>query len=226
MTNALLASSTSTTQLTPTELFRGVLSGAGKGLFDAFLAEWRLWVAILLFVAAMGAYRLYRLRRLARSGIAQVDQMEGRRFEEFLATVFRRLGYRAELTPYVGDYGADLVVTKNGVRQAVQAKRSKKAVGPKAVQEVAAARRYYNCQGALVVTNAAFTAAAKRLARANDVGLWGRDDLVAKLLILQHQGEQAGSTTWAQPLAQPPSPQLQEALDSQALEQHRNGKRR
>ena len=203
----LSASSTSTTVFNQNTFLRHALSQATKGLFSGLLAEWQLWGAIVSLVIVIGALRLYRMRRLARSGIAQVDKMDGRTFEEFLVTVFRRLGYRAELTPYTGDFGADLVVIRGGVREAVQAKRSSRAVGVKAVQEVATARRYYNCQEALVVTNRSFTVAAQRLARANDVELWDRGELIEKL-IASHRVDERSGTVEAAPavLVGPPSP--------------------
>ena len=55
---------------------------------------------------------------------------------------------------------------------AVQAKRYAKPVGVKAVQEVAAARSFYGASGAAVITNGAFTPAARRLAASCRVELW------------------------------------------------------
>ena len=75
-----------------------------------------------------------------------------------------RLGYSVEVTRYRGDYGADLVVRKGGQKTAVQAKRWKKRVGLKAVQEAVAAKAMYGCDHALVVANREFTQQARRLA--------------------------------------------------------------
>ncbi len=206
--SVLSASSTSTTVFNQNTFLRHAISQGAKGLASASVTEWPLWGAIFSVVIVIGALRLYRMRRLARSGIAQVDKMDGRTFEEFLVTVFRRLGYRAELTPYTGDFGADLVVTRAGVRQAVQAKRSSRAVGVKAVQEVATARRYYNCQEALVVTNRGFTVAAQRLARANDVGLWDRRVLADRLISARHAEGASRAPSEVAPVVSggPPSP--------------------
>jgi restriction system protein len=108
--------------------------------------------------------------------------MDGTTFEAFLGTVFRRLGYAVEATRQHGDYGADLVVARNATRTAVQAKRWSKPVGVKAIQEVVAARGYYGCDDALVVTNRGFTRPARHLAQANKVQLWDRDVLVERML--------------------------------------------
>jgi restriction system protein len=128
------------------------------------------------------AWRIYELRRLSRSGIAEVDRMDGTTFEVFLTTLFRRLGYGVEHTGRRGDYGADLVVTKDGQRIAVQAKRWTKTVGVKAVQEAVASKGIYKCADALVVANRSFRRQARTLAEANHVKLWDRDVLMAKLL--------------------------------------------
>lgn len=79
-----------------------------------------------------------------------------------------------ERTPYVGDYGADLILTRGNERLLVQAKRWSKPVGIKAVQEAAAARAHYRCDRALVVSNQEFTKSAQELTRSNQVELWGR----------------------------------------------------
>jgi restriction system protein len=102
-----------------------------------------------------------------------------------LSTLFRRLGYRVEVTQLRGDYGADLVVTNDTKRTAVQAKRLSKRVGVKAVQEAAAAKGFYRCDSALVVADREFTQQAQKLARANRVELWGREVLVSKLLAVR-----------------------------------------
>jgi restriction system protein len=143
---------------------------------------WWLWAVITAVGAAKVALRLYQWRRLRRSGIDDVDRMDGRTFERFLVSLFRRLGYHVEHTGRRGDFGADLVLTKDGRRIVVQAKCWRKTVGVKAVQEVAAAKAPYRCTGALVVTNRSFSPQARQLARANDVALWDRDELVSKLL--------------------------------------------
>ncbi|WP_253187253.1 restriction endonuclease [Paenibacillus sp. GP183] len=48
--------------------------------------------------------------------------MDGRQFELYLGLLFKALGYKTEVTLSAGDYGADLVIEKNGVRTVVQAK--------------------------------------------------------------------------------------------------------
>jgi restriction system protein len=187
---ASLGSSTSTTALSPNSI---ILKGVGQGLE----AAWPLFAAggaFLVVVVLVGAVMtVRRTRRLARSGIGEIDRMDGRTFEERLAVLFRQLGYKVDLVGRTGDFGADLVVAREGVRCAVQAKqRSRGTVGIKAVQEVVGSLPHHRCQRGLVVTNQRFTIAARQLAREHNVQLWERDVLIDQLLRAKGQTVEAG----------------------------------
>lgn len=111
-------------------------------------------------------------RRYLRYGFARLNNLTGEEFEELLKAYFRKNGYKVQLTPKSGDYGADLIVKKNGEKIIVQAKRYKGSVGISAVQEVIGAKEYYKGDKALVITNSYFTPAAKELAGKTKVKLW------------------------------------------------------
>jgi len=153
-----------------------------KGIQTALPALWPLIAFLASLALIKFIYRLYEMKRLFRSGINNIDQMDGKTFEKYLESLFMKLGYRVERTKYVGDYGADLVVRKDGIKTIIQAKRYKNKVGVKAIQEAVAAKGYYKCQKAMVVTNSFYTKQAINLAGANEVALWDRKDLVKKLL--------------------------------------------
>lgn len=106
-----------------------------------------------------------------------VDSLSGTEFEGVIEKIFTNRGFRVELTPASGDFGVDLVATKGSDRIAIQAKRLSGSVGVSAVQEVASGLRYYRATKAIVITNAEFTEAAKKLARAVDVSLVSRREL-------------------------------------------------
>ncbi len=108
---------------------------------------------------------------------SELDQLSGTEFEEFLAGLFRAQGYAAELTAVTGDYGADLILTKNGRRISVQAKRHVGSVGVQAVQEALSGQAYYQCDTAWVITTGAFTTNARVLAEKSGVKLIGRSDI-------------------------------------------------
>ncbi|MCY9514448.1 restriction endonuclease [Paenibacillus apiarius] len=86
------------------------------------------------------------------------------------------------MTKAAGDYGADLVIQKEGKKIVVQAKRYNKNVGIKAVQEAQASIAHYGAGEAWVVSNSAYTAAAYDLAKSNKVRTmkWGNWKRVRK----------------------------------------------
>lgn len=139
-------------------------------------------VAIFTIIALI-KYILCELRKdkLRKCGIYEIDRMGGRVFEEYLHALFESLDFKVKLTDYVKDFGADLVISKDGFRTIVQAKRYKSKVGIKAVQEAVAAKGKYNAHYAMVITNSFYTKAAIELARANKVILWNRHKLVDAL---------------------------------------------
>jgi Restriction endonuclease len=119
-------------------------------------------------------------RWLADHAGADVDAMTGTQFESCLAVVFTRLGYAVELTETY-DFGADLIVSKDGIRSAVQAKRQEKRMGEHAVQQAVAGRAYYRCELASVVTNAEIQPRARTLADIAGVSIMDRVHLTRML---------------------------------------------
>ena len=134
-------------------------------------------------------------RKLRRSGMLQVDQMQGKEFEDYLRVLFLEKGYHVQMTPATGDYGADLILSKSGRRIAVQAKRWKKNVGLKAVQEVSTAKLHYKVDECWVVTNSGYTEPAKKLAASNGVKLVDRVALMKWMLEMNKEAATSKTTT-------------------------------
>lgn len=192
-----------------TTVARDIIEALLKGL----LLAWPIWAAIAAIVFLRIAYAIFRRWRLARSGIYEIDRLSGKVFEEYLELLFRRLGYSVERTRFVGDYGGDLVLRKDGVHTVVQAKRYSKPVGVRAIQEVVAAKRAYDCTEAMVVTNNRFTRQAAHLAETNDVELWDRDALVRQLTAAGGRGRlhsQGESTAMPETVPSSSAPTVEE----------------
>lgn len=130
---------------------------------------------------------ILRDRKLKKSGILQVDKMSGREFEQYLHIMLKDK-YDVRLTPATGDFGADLILKAKDKKIIVQAKRYKKNVGVKAVQEIAAAKNYYNADECWVITNSFFTEQAKTLANSNQVRLIDRKQLIHWMLVKSKGG--------------------------------------
>ncbi|WP_412758954.1 restriction endonuclease [Metabacillus fastidiosus] len=119
------------------------------------------------------------LKKISKSGIEVIDQMDGFQFEVYLKALFKELGYKTEVTKKTGDYGADLVL-QGKKKIVIQAKRYniKNKVSIGAVQEVYAAKAYYQASEAWVITNSLFTKQAEILAKACGVKLLDRIELL------------------------------------------------
>lgn len=155
------------------------------------------WQYILVFALGLAAivftYKYFEKRRLLRSGIKDIDKMDGRDFEEYLGSLFKAHGYKTGVTKASGDYGADLVLTKGSWRIIVQAKRYSAKVGISAVQEIVSAMPIYKANEAWVVTNNSYTLQAQRLAAANGVKLIERSDLIKLINKVNHGPKNAPS---------------------------------
>jgi restriction endonuclease Mrr len=109
--------------------------------------------------------------------IDDIDIMSGEAFELCLSDLYEKMGYVVESTPVTGDQGADLIITKHGIRSIIQAKRYSGTVGNSAVQQAIAALSYYQGNKAVVITNNYFTKSAVKLAKSANVELIDRDKL-------------------------------------------------
>lgn len=125
---------------------------------------------------------------LRQSGIYDIDKMDGIQFEHYLSTLFKSQGYNVKVTKATGDYGADLVLTKESEKIVVQAKRYSKNVGISAIQEISASKSYYNATRAWVVSNSFFTKSAIELAQSNSVELLDRKALIDLVLKVNPNG--------------------------------------
>lgn len=137
--------------------------------------------------------RTLRHNKLKKSGILNVDEMTGREFEEYLRVLFREKGYQVQLTSTTGDFGADLIMSTKNKKIVVQAKRYKKNVGLKAVQEISTAKNHFNADDCWVVTNSYYTEPAKKLAASNRVRLVDRELLMKWMLEMKKNQENKGA---------------------------------
>jgi hypothetical protein len=138
--------------------------------------------------AYMQAVRRYKELELQsrKNVLLRTDwrSLRGEDFENYLADVFRELGYQIQLTKATGDQGVDLILEKAGSLIAVQAKGYEGGVGNHAVMEVYAGMNYYRCNGCMVITNSYFTPAAHALASSNNCRLLEGKDILD--LIMGH----------------------------------------
>ena len=137
-----------------------------------------------LISSAFGSKRHSRMKFSAtvESELQKIDEMSGLEFEQYAADLLETVGFEnVELTVSSHDQGADIIMSRDGVRYAVQCKVYSTRLSNTPVQEITAAREYYGCHVGIVVTNSYFTDSAVELAAANRILLWDRA-YIAKLI--------------------------------------------
>lgn len=117
--------------------------------------------------------------------INQLDAMHPHAFEKLCEDLFKRKGYEANQTPISGDQGADVIISKEGIKHAVQCKHTSSPetnkITNKAIQEVTTSLQHYRCSKGIVITNSEFTRSAEELAKSNDIQLISRQELMQEL---------------------------------------------
>lgn len=98
-------------------------------------------------------------------------------FEAKCAAILRSNGWLASITKASGDQGADVFAQKGDRKLVVQCKYYTGSTGNKAVQEVVAAKSFYDAQIGAVVSTSEFTKSAKELAASSGVHLFDLGDL-------------------------------------------------
>ncbi|WP_251041197.1 restriction endonuclease [Bacillus sp. ISL-45] len=121
-------------------------------------------------------------KKILQSGIGEIDVMDGVEFEYYLEALFQAMGYNVQTTSASGDFGADLILTKDYRKIAVQVKRYNKTVGVRAVQEVYSSIPYYGATEAWIVTNNIFSKPAYELAEKNNIFLIDRGMLIEMIV--------------------------------------------
>lgn len=139
---------------------------------------WFLFITAIAIIVFIVYRKVKRFNMLKRSNIKEIDVMNGLEFEKYLGVLFKSMGYKTEVTQASGDYGADLILKRNGQKIVIQAKRYSEKVGITAVQQVIGAKNFYRANESWVITNNYFTEPAKKLATKSDVRLIDRDELI------------------------------------------------
>ena len=114
-----------------------------------------LWISAALVVAALAYGRRAVSRQIAFDhdwhALERLRLLNGFEFERHVAELYRRLGYRVELTRGGGDQGVDVIAQSPSERIGIQCKQWSGVVGNDGVQQTIAGRVFYNCSHAVLV---------------------------------------------------------------------------
>jgi HJR/Mrr/RecB family endonuclease len=115
--------------------------------------------------------------RLKAIEISDIDIMTGDEFETFAARLLQDRGSMTTIVKHSNNVGTDIVTSKDGIRYAIHCKLQARSVGPQAVSEALAGSAFYQCHGAMLVTNREFTPGAQTLAKSAGCQLVARQQL-------------------------------------------------
>ncbi len=163
--------------------FEPAWPGALPDLVAEMMGLVELATAITLVVLWAGLLWQRRARPAATSNLAlSVDQMyelSPKAFEHYVASLFRRKGYRVTVRGRSGDHGVDLELTSAGGRLAiVQCKRYRDTVGEEIVRGLFGTLLHENARHAFLVTTADISAAARKWAAGKPMTLINGPTLV------------------------------------------------
>ena len=103
--------------------------------------------------------------------------LTGYQFEEFVAKLFQKMGYKTTITSKSRDYGIDVVAKDKEDIIAIQCKKLKDGsnVGNRDIQRARGSMDFYNANKCVIVTNQDFTIQAKEQARrTKNIELWNK----------------------------------------------------
>lgn len=139
-------------------------------------------IALFVFLVVRQTKKKQKQKRI-NFYLSDVDRMSGRDFEYCVATVLNRTGFgNVAVTKASGDFGVDIVATKDGARWVFQCKCYQNTLGLKPIQEVYSGAKMYGATRTVVVTNSYFSQNATELAQRLNVELWDRNILGELLL--------------------------------------------
>lgn len=119
----------------------------------------------------------YRPRTAELENRGGSSELSGTDYELLCASMLERLGWSVELTRVSGDFGADLIATKDSRRIAIQCKRYAGSVGVRSVQEALMGKSYYDALEAVVISTGSFTNGAITAALKSNIKLLHHDHL-------------------------------------------------
>jgi HJR/Mrr/RecB family endonuclease len=135
----------------------------------------------LVLVFAVLYWRSDRRKKLATGILTTEDlySLSPAAFEQYVAALFRKKGYKVILRGRSGDHGVDLEIERYGNRRAiVQCKRYRNSIGPDIVRELFGTMIHEGVHHAFLVTTADISPSARAWARNKPITLIDGSTLV------------------------------------------------
>lgn len=110
-------------------------------------------------------------------------QLDGFQFEEAVGELYKKLGYKVEVTQGSGDGGVDIKIGKDGKKGIIQCKAHSHQVGPKDVRELWGVKDDFEADYAIFVAYSGVTTAAKDFTRNKEYTIIDKEDLIKMSLM-------------------------------------------
>lgn len=125
------------------------------------------------------ALRHREVERLSKAWLTNSESyfnMDAQEFENAVAQIFKRLGYRVEQTPFSNDRGKDAIAWKDGNKYLIECKRygENQGIGRRDLQIFRAAMLEERAVGGIYVNTGRFARTAVEYAPVNDIELYDR----------------------------------------------------
>jgi len=88
--------------------------------------------------------------------------LDGHEFEQVIARLYRKKGYRVVQTPKGADQGVDLIAKKGRITIIIQTKNWKNKVTNTDVLKTSGARQMFHANYSMIITSSTFTPSAKQ----------------------------------------------------------------
>lgn len=144
---------------------QGIINRAEHIIPVIFIGLYALFISFKIFKSVR---RIRGWKRLRNPELAIIDKMTGLEFEEYVAKLLVKQGYKHVHLTEKFDLGVDIIAEKDGLRYGIQVKRYRGIVKASAVRQVVTALKSYDCDRAMVITNSTYSQVAKRLADSNN----------------------------------------------------------
>jgi hypothetical protein len=109
----------------------------------------------------------------------RIRSLSGTEFEEYVASIFKALGFAVDFTPQSGDHGIDLILHRDNQRAVVQCKRWEGSVGEPEVRDFLGSMTNMGIKVGFFITTGDYTGHAIEFGEQNGIKMIDLDGLLA-----------------------------------------------
>lgn len=168
------------------KLIRMMLLTLALGMYFLFIfkSDNIVMAIIKIMIVALLLFGMEAIRRdrdkvfIIHSDITRLKNMKNEEFVEYIAQLYKKLGYYIDPIKKEKDLGCDLIIRKNRDVICVKCMSEGEEIDLKPLQEVYGSKNLYRANKSLVVTPNTYTDKALQFAKANHITLVDQLELI------------------------------------------------